>query len=289
MLFCTFFRVATAYTRFEMLLLWNKNENPINEASESKHGILDTSLTIARLPEIRLRAQNLSLAQSTADKKIRSIMVTKDGILKTRKRVSFSLPEENNVKQLQDDVVEIIDSSDEENAPKLQKIVDHNLIVKRVLIKIPTNSKDVQHSNSITFKSISGGAHQRVELKNNITLIPIKKVTTNGNQSKCQFCNYSCDEHEKGCPRRRYECTICNKFSCFGKTDLSRHMRKHNGEKPYQCEVCMKCYTRKENLDAHLNAHCSPLESGPKPSHYNGAPKKQKKFALPLDYEGELY
>ncbi|XP_031639797.1 zinc finger protein 84-like [Contarinia nasturtii] len=62
--------------------------------------------------------------------------------------------------------------------------------------------------------------------------------------------------HEKVCKTRRYECHICKKFFTVGKFSLKEHMRKHNGEKPYRCEICMKRFTNKSNLKRHLeNIH----------------------------------
>ncbi|XP_031620460.1 zinc finger protein 717-like [Contarinia nasturtii] len=60
------------------------------------------------------------------------------------------------------------------------------------------------------------------------------------------------DGHEKLCKRRRYECHICKKFVIAGITLLKRHMRKHNGEKPFRCEICMMRFTQKGNLKSHL-------------------------------------
>ncbi|XP_031633798.1 zinc finger and SCAN domain-containing protein 21-like [Contarinia nasturtii] len=61
--------------------------------------------------------------------------------------------------------------------------------------------------------------------------------------------------HEKVCKSRRYECHICKKYVTTNKNDFKRHMRTHNGEKPYGCEICMKRFTQKGSLKAHLEYH----------------------------------
>ncbi|XP_031633947.1 zinc finger protein 2-like [Contarinia nasturtii] len=62
--------------------------------------------------------------------------------------------------------------------------------------------------------------------------------------------------HEKVCKSRRYECHICKKYVNVDKAQLKRHMRNHNGEKPFRCEICMKRFTQKSSLKDHLgNIH----------------------------------
>lgn len=51
----------------------------------------------------------------------------------------------------------------------------------------------------------------------------------------------------------RYECHLCKNFVTGHKHDLIRHLRKHTGNKPFRCKICMKCFGRKYILKEHLD------------------------------------
>lgn len=80
---------------------------------------------------------------------------------------------------------------------------------------------------------------------------------------KCSLCkqrfatNESCKKHEDGClSRRRFQCHICKyNYAQLSLDGLQMHMRKHTGEKPFQCEHCKKFYPRPEALAHHIQRH----------------------------------
>lgn len=49
-------------------------------------------------------------------------------------------------------------------------------------------------------------------------------------------------------------CPYCNKLEASNST-LERHMRKHTGEKPFQCNHCPCQFAVSSNLYRHLRTH----------------------------------
>lgn len=48
----------------------------------------------------------------------------------------------------------------------------------------------------------------------------------------------------RSCDKRFYEAK-----------DLQQHMNKHMGLKPFQCQVCGKCYSWKKDWYSHVKSH----------------------------------
>ncbi|OAF70383.1 hypothetical protein A3Q56_01894 [Intoshia linei] len=136
--------------------------------------------------------------------------------------------------------------------------------------KLLTNFKglDVNYNGESILKNFMNDKYDKSIKKLFIDSINLKKplnrasssetsVISNDNLSKDENYVYNAKENNRD---NKNKCELCNKI-LSSYSALNIHYRKHTGERPFKCKICLHGFTTKGNLKSHLGTHRNQIKS----------------------------
>ncbi|XP_016371585.1 zinc finger protein 37-like [Sinocyclocheilus rhinocerous] len=125
------------------------------------------------------------------------------------------------------------------------------------------------HQTPAEEQALDGATHGHItagsDLSPDVGFIPnnlnFNGTVTPKKKFKCVFCGKTFEylshmtrHMRKHSGEKPYVCTVCGKRFAQ-KTYLTTHERTHSGERPYSCMECGKSFSQKSSLNVHLRSH----------------------------------
>uniref|UniRef100_A0A0N5AU61 Early growth response protein n=1 Tax=Syphacia muris TaxID=451379 RepID=A0A0N5AU61_9BILA len=87
-------------------------------------------------------------------------------------------------------------------------------------------------------------------------VVAVAAVEKNGTTGQVKTRKYTNRVAKTPLHERPYRCPMENCERRFSRSDeLTRHIRIHTGQKPFQCRICMRAFSRSDHLTTHVRTH----------------------------------